>query len=767
VPRDLAALRARLTPFGFGGVDLDAALTRHLAEGGLDDDDDALLAYLRDHELIDDVAFAAAAPYATVVVVERVGGGRAADIATVDMPAPSRREAPTVIDARLAGTPAPSVSGGSPDGGTAAGAPRYVVVGTAGKGGMGTVRVARDVALLRKVALKELGSVAAGQASSRARFVREVQVTAQLDHPNIVPVYGLEVASDGQPAYAMKLVEGQTFAQLIADTRAFYDRDETPDEAHSLATRLDHFLKACDALAYAHDKGVIHRDLKPANLMLGAHREVYVMDWGLCRVRARPDAASLPDAALATSNTGETQQGAIMGTPQYMSPEQAQGRQSELGAPSDQCALGLVLYELITLSAPYQADSLLDTLRKASQVDLPAPRHVSPREPIAPELSAIIARATRLDPAARYASVTDFADDIRRYLRGEAVLARPDTRWQRVLRQMARRRQAVAMTVLGLAALGLAVIAGLLWRHERALETRELREQRLHALVSDVGAEGDLLQRQLLEVEGEIEALAAVTAQVVAHGTAQPATKVQGPTPGPAPIPRGVVLEATPGADTARVAQISHALMEGEALRETLFDRARHAWHRGKEGDSPIAELRMIFDAGLEYRYPVRNGMSSADPRQEEWYKNAASAGTRWGEPVHDSHGGRALVPLTAPIETLGGHGHGAMALLVSLDGVLEDLAEAHALDRASAAYLLDAKGRVLTARVSTESGKSPPLLSPFPEPALAAAVAKGDAGFLRTQAFGEPAVIVFDRIHPLDWTLVAVASEARLYERP
>jgi hypothetical protein len=168
----------------------------------------------------------------------------------------------------------------------------------------------------------------------------------------------------------------------------------------------------------------------------------------------------------------------------------------------------------------------------------------------------------------------------------------------------------------------------------------------------------------------------------------------------------------------------------------------------------------MVFDVGLEYRYPARNGLSSADPRQEAWYKTASAGGTRWGEPVHDRTGQHALVPLTAPIETLGGgHDHGALALLVSLDGVLEDLAKARPLDRTSAVYLLDERGRVLAARPPTA------LLSAFPEEGLMAAISSGDAGFLPTQAFDAPALLVFDRIHPLEWTLVAVAEESRLYE--
>jgi serine/threonine-protein kinase len=151
---------------------------------------------------------------------------------------------------------------------------RYVILGEAGRGGMATVHIARDLGLLRKVALKQLADELADAIPARMRFLREVQITAQLDHPYIVPVYGLEVASGGAPAYSMKLVHGTTLADYLQETRSAYANGDAPDEAHALAARIEHFLKICDAVDYAHGKGVIHRDLKPANVMLGLHHEI-------------------------------------------------------------------------------------------------------------------------------------------------------------------------------------------------------------------------------------------------------------------------------------------------------------------------------------------------------------------------------------------------------------------------------------------------------------------------------------------------------------
>jgi serine/threonine protein kinase len=128
----------------------------------------------------------------------------------------------------------------------------------------------------------------------------------------------------------MKLVEGRTFAQLIAETKTAYEHDDV-DEAHSLPARLEHFLKVCDAIEYAHARGVVHRDLKPANLMLGQHSEVYVMDWGICRLLANPGAQpAAAEHGVLLSDADQTAFGTIVGTPLYMSPEQAKGQQTTL-----------------------------------------------------------------------------------------------------------------------------------------------------------------------------------------------------------------------------------------------------------------------------------------------------------------------------------------------------------------------------------------------------------------------------------------------------
>lgn len=751
---DLAALRERLASVGVERVDVQAAVRRHLAAGGRDELD-AVLHSLLMEGAIDRSHFAALSSDATVIVT----GGPA----TLSSDAPTTRIAPdsvpdgeaTVRGAETAG-PAPGRRPTSLD-------HRYVVLGMAGKGGMGTVHVARDVDLLRKVALKQLVPEAARDASARARFNREVQVMAQLDHPNIVPVYSLEVAADGGPAYAMKLVEGRTFAALIEETLAFAKEGRPPDEAHSLPVRLEHFLKVCDAMSYAHDRGVIHRDLKPANLMLGPHNEVYVMDWGICRVGGEPVTAeetASPSPVYSPEST-ETQVGTIVGTPMFMSPEQARADR-DLDARSDQCALGLILYKLVTLRSPYDGRTGLEILTHVVKGER---RPVEPdkgAEPVARELVAIVEKATNPEVDRRYPGVRAFADDVRRFLRGEAVEARPDSSWQRLMRRLTRHRQVVAVSVLALVAVTALAVVGLVVRHERALEREAFRTSRLQALAGDVARAGDVLQTRMLEVVGELDALSIVAVHALASGGDE-----RGPVPGldpAAPADDAVgVFTAAPGSDPVVVRRLARRLQGAASQERALFERALHLLGGEKATTSSgLVDLRIGLAAGLVYQYPRPAGAPApADPRQALWYQEGADKDApHWGEPYMD--GGVVRLPFGAPIRDGKGALLGVISLVLAPQGVLEQVLTDGPVPGARMALLLDPGARVIAVHPKAGARERP--LEPFGEPALDAALKQHDVGTLQTAAFGSPEVLAFDRIHPFEWTLVAVVPEDVLF---
>jgi len=274
---------------------------------------------------------------------------------------------------------------------------RYDVTGHLGQGGMGEVLEAFDPSLRRRVALKR--STCGGRELVE-RFIEEAQVTAQLDHPNIVPVYELSTDAQGQPYYTMKEVRGRTLGELIAD-------GETP-----LPRLLRICLRICEAVAFAHARGVLHRDLKPANVMVGEFGEVYVLDWGLSAQVGAPN----PDfgSAGATGDSRRTEVGMVLGTPAYMSPEQAIGAIDRVDHRSDVYLLGGILFECLTGSAP-DASAREHAIEPASQR--------APERNVPAELEAIAARALQPSPDQRYASASELAADIEAHLDGRLVSA--------------------------------------------------------------------------------------------------------------------------------------------------------------------------------------------------------------------------------------------------------------------------------------------------------------------------------------------------------
>ncbi len=324
---------------------------------------------------------------------------------------------------------------------------RYRFRSVIGRGGGGVVLAVWDAVLGRELAMKLAlgqesvsGQVTPATRRQRARFVNEARVTSVLDHPGIVPVHELGSDADGRLYFTMKLVRG-------ADLRELFARFAQGDADWRLARMLEVFVRICDALAYAHDRGVVHRDLKPANVMVGDYGEVHVMDWGLARwIDAGRERASARGAAGREASSSHTPlfsgHGSIVGTPFYMSPEQAAGRTETLGPAWDVYALGAMLYELLSGAAPHSSRSpdatASDVLRAVVQGPPQPLGELAPRA--APELVAICERAMARDPRERYASMGEFARDLRAFLDGRVVAAHDESAWAQAAKWVARNR---------------------------------------------------------------------------------------------------------------------------------------------------------------------------------------------------------------------------------------------------------------------------------------------------------------------------------------
>ena len=687
-----------------------------------------------------------------------------------------------------------------------------------GEGGMGSVFVAHDRGLRRVVALKRLRAELEGDRTALRRFMLEAQIGAQLEHPNIVPLYSFERTDAGSPVIAMQLLEGQTMAEYIQEATAAAPKEREARGKFALKERLGTLLGVCDAIHFAHERGVVHRDLKPENVMLGQHREVYVMDWGLARVvggeevqgvstvavvtpdvdvtaDGRATLAGMPTPISAGTSGPEdadadgaslaTRQGQVMGTPQYMPPEQAMGRVDEVGPAADQFALGVMLLELATLRPARSHTNFMAALSQAIQGQLSNEPGVD-GDRLHPALAALVARATAAAVSDRYPSVRAMADDLRLFIRDEPLSVYSEGAARRLVRTAAR-RPALAMgivTALVLLAAG-AIIVGLT-RNARDATRRAHDLEGSRRVLMAVSGRAQMLDVELGALAAGVQAISGATVQTLElDGGALPIKPVPALATtaafGGAPVSFTQSVVVWPGmARGSPEPEGAQKLVSLERwLRRSLWaslpkaertmpEQARNAALLAGRGT--LLRCFVGLEDGSFTQLPARDMPPDFDVRKRPWYSVAAAdPSLRWTRPVVDASG--QTLRMQASVGLFGADGN--FLGVAGCDLRVSALAHRLALNLPGfqRAYLVTEDGKIavsedLEARIlSTVTDVNADVDLPavgYPE--LAARIAERDhGGYLHAPG---SKLIVYSRLIAPAWTYVAELDSAPYLSR-
>lgn len=673
--------------------------------------------------------------------------------------------------------------------------PKHDVLALLGKGAMGEVLVARDRDLHRMVALKRIDSKRVTGEFDLRRFYTEAQITAQLDHPSIVPVHDIELDDEGRLSYSMKLVRGITLTDYIEDTRQQIAERGAPRERHTLPARLEIFLSVCAAISYAHSRRILHRDLKPDNIMLGAYHEVLVMDWGIAKLLGTPlsDARGVERTALLDSPT-QTSEGSILGTPLYMSPEQARGENDRLGPASDQASLGLILYELVSLRRAYKGISATEIVMMASEGKkrpLERAQHKVPRE-----LKAIIHKATAQSPYERYPSVQDLANDVRRYLQNEEVHAIPDNPIHRLSRWLSTHRGyslALLSTLLFaaiVAVLGQFLASELALKRERAASRQRSAQQA--SWVELAASRAEVVNAAIEHWEAQLTGMA-YAAQVALTQAPREGTEIYDcskPATAPDDLDDSAVffkpvsatslcVEAAPGTDEAALVGDMRRLMG----LSPIFRRARLVSERyDAERLDAAAQADLIRNTrlpilfsylgtpdGIMATFPGRDtARDDYDPRERPWYRRASEGHAPMWMAI-DSITRRSGLVLTGAMPVRAPQDDALLAVAaidVEFSTIIDRLlAPTPRMPQDVEIYLVDEAGGVVvqsSMRAVAERLRHMEA-PPFPYPELGKRFAQETAGSGASGRGAERRFVAWSRVAATNWTYVVAGPYTRM----
>ena len=654
-------------------------------------------------------------------------------------------------------------------------------------GGMGRITRVRDRRLGRDIAVKE-----SLDHQARDRFEREVRITARLQHRAIVSIYEAGVFPDGTSFYAMPILPGKTLQEAI-------------ESAPTLAERLrlvPYLRTVVDAIAYAHANNIVHRDLKPANILVGEFGEAVVIDWGLAKdLGGGPTDDTLEDDD-GSNEPGITRAGTIMGTPCYMSPEQAAGKES---TPQDDVyALGAIMYTLLAGAPPYWDTTAHDPESLVTETRSVPPSPLTALAADAPaDLRAIVERAMSRSAEDRFRSARELADELARFEAGQLLASREYSLGELVRRWLRKHRKAATLTGLGVITAALLLVLWVRYRH--ATDQLALRERgsQITALYSDVARQAYRIDRDLLRMEVGLEGLAAASAWALTGP--EPAGEITQyfdvdyaagkrpddftklPTDTAYRWPVSVdypVISVAPGVDRApllptirRLAPIARHIREmvlAAAVGETTKLDAQTARATLLARESPIDYAYVDLPAGVHMVWPgMANLRRDYDVRTASFFTTTVGTrGTRWGVPYIDSttdrDGDDLVVPCTKGVWSPSGEFLGVAGVEMTVTKMVTTSMRMQTR-RPLRTSLVDKDGKKIidssqAGKRFTASGRDEALvLSEFDIPEIAAAIRGHTEGVKQIDRDGHAIMVAFVRLDAINWYYVVEVDAATL----
>ena len=573
-------------------------------------------------------------------------------------------------------------------------------------GAQGIIRTAFDKSLKRDIVVK---SLKIEEVEEHARldensFVSEARIMAQLDHPSIIPLYGLHCGTKNKLHLAMKHIHGKTLKKYFQDIVTLYERDgiENFDERHSMSSRIEYLIKVCEAVDYAHNKGVIHRDLKPENIMIGNYGEVYVMDWGL--------------ACLAEADAHNKSE--LVGTPCYIAPELIRGE--PCSPQSDIFSLGIILFEIITLQKAVPGKTVNEVLKNIIHSKYRPFKHRFLKGKPSADLKSIVAKAICDPLTQRYKSAKDMAADLKLFLMNEETRARPDNIFRKCIRAMINHKLITSIVILSmLLALAASTIHSL--RSQNALmKEQEIREAMLTSFQARFAQRASKMERIFFYFKTQLANLAYRAGHLLS-GKAVASERIYSfdDFAKPSTVPTDYAYSPfysiklsldcaifIPGPNVKMTDKQSRRIFPLQAMfKHYIFTSDPKFKNKTKSSvkkiilnaGAPLSWVSIGLKNGTMFSSPGTSCYSkNFDPRKRPWYKKALTQKNSiiWSEPYKCAVSSKILIACIKCVYDKENNFQGVVSMDIRLDYIKESVFSNH--KNGLKEYLLDRKGRIL-----------------------------------------------------------------------